>query len=111
MITIGWQEGKALVLAPLPLAVAHVEVHLHWAGYSLIAIWWDLHHQGTLQSKMKGIQGLAYKTRSTGYILDCFFTLPTPLNLTSKLHWPTGSKTFALSIVHKYELLVKPQIY
>lgn len=48
MITIGWKEGEVLVLAPLPLAVAHIEVHLHWAGYSLIAIWWDLHHQGTL---------------------------------------------------------------
>lgn len=63
MITVGWQEGESLVLAPLPLAVAHVEVHLHWAWYSLIAVWWDLHHQGTLQDQMGGIEGLANKTR------------------------------------------------
>lgn len=61
MVTVGRQEGEALVLAPLPLAVAHVEVHLHWAGYSLIAVGWDLHHQGTLQYQMRGIKGPACK--------------------------------------------------
>lgn len=57
MITVGRQEGEALVLAPLPLAVAHVEVHLHWAGYSLIAVGWYFHHQGTLQYQIKGLKG------------------------------------------------------
>lgn len=48
MITIGRQVGEALVLAPLPLAVADVEVNLHGAGYSLVPVGWDLHNQRTL---------------------------------------------------------------
>lgn len=48
MITIGRQVGEALVLAPLPLAVADVEVNLHRAGYSLVPVGWDLHNQRTL---------------------------------------------------------------
>lgn len=44
MITIRRQVGEALALAPLPLAVADVEVDLHWAGYSLVPVWWDLHN-------------------------------------------------------------------
>lgn len=30
MVTIGGQVGEALVLAPLPLAVAYVEVNMNW---------------------------------------------------------------------------------
>lgn len=48
MVTIGRQVGEALVLAPLPLAVADVEVNLHRAGYSLVPVRWDLHDQRTL---------------------------------------------------------------
>lgn len=51
MITIGRQVGEALILAPLPLAVAHVEVDVHWAGYSLVPVGWDLHNHSGLQSK------------------------------------------------------------
>lgn len=58
MITIGRQVGEALVLAPLPLAVANIEVDLHRVGYSLVAVGGDLHHQGTLQSRRSG-QNLA----------------------------------------------------
>ena len=51
MITIGWQVGEALVLAPLPLAIAHVEVNVHRAGYSLVPVGWDLHNHSGLKSK------------------------------------------------------------
>lgn len=30
IVTVGGQVGKALVLAPLPLAVADVEVNMNW---------------------------------------------------------------------------------
>lgn len=51
MITIRRQVGEALVLAPLPLAVADVEVNLHRAGYSLVPVGRDLHNKRTLQYK------------------------------------------------------------
>lgn len=40
-----------LVLAPLPLPVADIEVDLHRAGYPLVAERWDLHHQRVLERK------------------------------------------------------------
>lgn len=49
MITIWCQVGEALVLAPLPLAIADVEVHLHGAGYSLVPVRWDLHNNRSLK--------------------------------------------------------------
>ena len=49
MITIGRQVGEALALAPLPLAVADVEVDMHGAGYSLVSVRWDLHNDRTLK--------------------------------------------------------------
>lgn len=30
IVTVGGQVGKAMVLAPLPLAVADVEVNMNW---------------------------------------------------------------------------------
>lgn len=51
MITIRRQVGEALALAPLPLAVADVEVNMHWAGYSLVSVWWNLHNKSTLKYK------------------------------------------------------------
>lgn len=50
MITIWRQVGEALVLAPLPLAIADVEVNLHRAGYSLVLVWWDLHNNRVLKN-------------------------------------------------------------
>lgn len=47
-----WRHiGEALVLAPLPLAVADVEVHMHWAGYSLVPVRWDLHNNSALKDR------------------------------------------------------------
>lgn len=51
MITIGRQVGEALALAPLPLAVADVEVDRHRAGYSLVPVGRDLHNKRTLKYK------------------------------------------------------------
>lgn len=51
MITVRRQVGEALVLAPLPLAVADVEVNLHRAGYSLVPVRRDLHNNSTLKHK------------------------------------------------------------
>lgn len=51
MFTIRRQVGKALVLAPLPLAVADVEVDLHWVGYSLVTVGRDLHNECILKGK------------------------------------------------------------
>lgn len=51
IITIWRKVGKALGLAPLPLAVADVEVNLHRAGYSLVPIWRDLHNKSVLKQK------------------------------------------------------------
>lgn len=45
MITIGRQVVEALILAPLPFAIADVEVYLHRAGYSLVPVPWDLHNK------------------------------------------------------------------
>ena len=50
-ITVWRQEGEALALAPLPLAVADVEVNLHRAGYSLVPVRRDLHNKRTLKNK------------------------------------------------------------
>lgn len=49
MITVRRKIGEALALAPLPLAVADVEVNMHWAGYSLVSVWWDLHNKSILK--------------------------------------------------------------
>lgn len=43
-VTIGWQIGELLVLASFPLPVTDVKIDLNWAGYSLIAKWWDVHN-------------------------------------------------------------------
>lgn len=51
MITIRRQVCEALGLAPLPLAVADVEVNLHGAGYSLVPVRRDLHNKSTLKHK------------------------------------------------------------
>lgn len=51
MITIRRQVGEALVLAPLPFAIADVEVNLHRAGYSLVPVGWDLHNNRALKYK------------------------------------------------------------
>lgn len=51
MLTIWGQIGEALVLAPLSLAVADVEVNIHWAGYSLVPVRWDLHNKSTLKCR------------------------------------------------------------
>lgn len=48
VITVRRQVGKALVLTPLPLAIADVEINLHWAGYSLVLVGRDLHDKRTL---------------------------------------------------------------
>lgn len=48
MITVRRQVGEALVLAPLPLAIADVEVNLHRAGYSLVPVRRDLHNNSAL---------------------------------------------------------------
>lgn len=53
MITVWRQVGEALALAPLPLAIADVEVDVHGAGYPLVPVWWDLHNKGTLKKKKK----------------------------------------------------------
>lgn len=51
MVTVRRQVGEALVLAPLPFAVADVEVNLHRAGYSLVPVRRDLHNKSTLKYK------------------------------------------------------------
>lgn len=51
MITIWRQVGEALVLAPLPLSIANIEVNLHGTGYSLILVWWDFHSKTVLKYK------------------------------------------------------------
>lgn len=51
MITIRRQVGEALVLAPLPFAVAYIEVNLHGAGYPLVPVRRDLHNSSTLKHK------------------------------------------------------------
>lgn len=51
MITVWGQVAEALVLAPLPLAIADVEVNMHWAGYSLVPVWRDLHNDAALQHR------------------------------------------------------------
>lgn len=51
MITIGRQVGEALALAPLPLAVADIEVDRNRAGYSLVPVGRDLHNKRTLKYK------------------------------------------------------------
>jgi len=51
MITVRRQEGEGLALAPLPLAVADVEVDLHRAGYSLVPVRRDLHNKRILKYK------------------------------------------------------------
>lgn len=48
VITVRRQVGKALVLTPLPFAVANIEINLHWAGYSLVLVGRDLHDKRTL---------------------------------------------------------------
>lgn len=48
MVTVRRQVGEALVLAPLPLAVADIEVNLHGVGYSLVPVRWDLHNDTIL---------------------------------------------------------------
>lgn len=53
VITIWRQVGEALVLAPLPLSIAHIEVNLHGTGYSLILVWWDLHNNSALKYKYR----------------------------------------------------------
>lgn len=49
MITVWRQVGEALALAPLPLAIADVEVDVHRAGYPLVSVWWDLHNKSILK--------------------------------------------------------------
>lgn len=51
MITIWRQVSEALVLAPLPLAVANVEVDMDWAGYPLVLVRWDLYNKCALKYK------------------------------------------------------------
>lgn len=51
LVTVARQVGKALMLAPLPLAVADVEANRHGAGYPLIAVRRDFHHQRSLQTE------------------------------------------------------------
>lgn len=36
--TVCGQVCETLVLASLPFAIAHVEIHLNWVGYSLVPI-------------------------------------------------------------------------
>lgn len=55
MITTGRKIGKVLVLAPLPLAIAYVEVNLQWVGYSLVSVWWDLNKKCILKQKKQNI--------------------------------------------------------
>lgn len=45
LVTVAWQVGEPLTLAPLPLAVADVEANGHGAGYPLVAVRRDLYHQ------------------------------------------------------------------
>lgn len=60
LFTVARQVGKALILAPLPLAVADVEANRHGAGYPLIAVRRDLHHQRSLFMK-KNVRCFNYK--------------------------------------------------
>lgn len=36
--TVCGQVCETLVLASLPFAIAHIEIHLNWVGYSLVPI-------------------------------------------------------------------------
>ena len=67
VITIRRQVGEALVLAPLPLAVADIEVDLHRAGYPLVAVGRDLDNECVLRRKCKPTEtGLRFSTKPTG---------------------------------------------
>ena len=48
-MSVGGQVGEALALAPLPLAVADVEVDLRRAGQPLVPVGRDLHHKCVLE--------------------------------------------------------------
>jgi hypothetical protein len=52
--TIGRHIGESLVLAPFPLAIAHIEVHLNRTGYPLVPIRRDFNVKRCLQCKVKG---------------------------------------------------------
>ncbi len=36
--TVCGQVCETLVLASLPFAIAHIEIHLNWVGYSLVPV-------------------------------------------------------------------------
>lgn len=61
-VTVWGKVGEALVLAPLSLAIADVEVDLHWAGYPLVPVGGDLHHQRGLQHTATAQNGYTYST-------------------------------------------------
>lgn len=52
--TIGRHIGESLVLAPFPLAIAHIEVHLNRIGYPLVPIRRDFNEKRCLKCKVKG---------------------------------------------------------
>lgn len=46
-----WKVSEALRLAPFPLAIAHIKLHLHSWAHSLTVVGRDLHHNARLQKK------------------------------------------------------------
>lgn len=88
-----WQVGESLWLAPFPLPIAHVELHLSCGGDALAVVRWNFHYNARLNTHPT--QNVCYLVRNSYETHFLWLSLIFFLNIKSFFFWDN----FSISLI------------